>query len=320
VAGGTAFVSVKREKKVIVINPRGFCAGVARAVDIVKLALVRYGAPVYVRKQIVHNRHVISELEAEGAIFVDALSSVPPGGRIVFSAHGVAPEVRLEAQERQLNALDATCPLVSKVHHEAMHLGRQGYSILLVGHRGHEEIAGTFGEAPSSTQIIASCEDADTVQVPDPSRVAYLTQTTLSLDDTRRIVDRLRARFPAIRPPPSQDICYATQNRQLAVKAVAAMCDHILVIGSPNSSNSVRLVEVAQSGGVAATLIDGPEPLMSVDLSTARSIGVTAGASTPEIVVERVVDALRERGYRDIESFELLNERVRFALPAELRN
>src|ERR1700741_4871958 len=243
-------------KKIILLKPRGFCAGVVRAIDVVKIALDLYGAPIYVRKEIVHNRHVVDELRTAGAIFVDELSEVPEGARVIFSAHGVSPAVRDEAKQRNLQVIDATCPLVTKVHLEAVRFARQGYTIILIGHAGHDEVIGTLGEAPESTTLVSSVEDVDKLQVKDPAKIAYLTQTTLSLDETRDIVERLKQRFPSIKGPKTQDICYATENRQLGVKAVVPLTDVLLVVGSQNSSNSRRLVEVCQNEGVPAYLVD----------------------------------------------------------------
>jgi len=306
-------------KRLILVAPRGFCAGVERAVDIVWLALRRYQPPVYVRKELVHNKHVLRELESAGAVFVDELADVPAGSVVIFSAHGVSPAVRAEAEKLQSKVIDATCPLVMKVHHEASRLSREGYSILLIGYRNHEEVVGTSGEANGKVQVVGTVAEAAAVQVIDPSRVCYLTQTTLSLDDTRLIIERLKARFPAIKGPPSQDICYATQNRQLAVKAATSRCDHLLVVGSANSSNSQRLVDVARARGVAATLIEDSDGIPWGELEGARTLGVTAGASTPETVVAQVVELLRIRGYFQVERFELVREDVKFTIPVGLR-
>jgi 4-hydroxy-3-methylbut-2-enyl diphosphate reductase len=300
-------------------RPRGFCAGVIRAIDIVSIALEKLGPPVYVRKEIVHNRHVVDELAARGAVFVDSLNEVPVGAVVIFSAHGVSPGVRLEARQRKLRVIDATCPLVTKVHLEAVHYARDNYTILLVGHRDHDEIVGTLGEAPDAIRVISSVEDVDTLEIPDPGRVVYLTQTTLSMDDTAEIVVRLKQRFPAIISPPGQDICYATQNRQTAVKAIASKADLILVVGAHNSSNSNRLVEVAERAGASAHLIADVRDIQPEWLEGRSRIGVTAGASTPEILVEKVVEYLREMGHTHIQEIEVVEEDVRFGLPPELR-
>ncbi len=306
-------------KKVILLRPRGFCAGVVRAIDVVKIALDLYGAPIYVRKEIVHNRHVVDELRALGAIFVDDLHEVPAGNRLIFSAHGVSPLVREQAKARDLEVIDATCPLVTKVHLEAVKFARQNYSILLIGHKVHEEIEGTFGEAPKNTLIVQTEEDAETVQVPDPSKVCFLTQTTLSLDETRGIIDILTRRFPLISGPKSQDICYATENRQMAVKAVAPLCQLLLVVGSQNSSNSRRLVEVCEKTGVPAYLLDDKSFLRDEWFPGVDTISVTAGASAPENLVMELVQALQERGYGTLEELDIIEEDVRFSLPQELQ-
>lgn len=306
-------------KKVILLRPRGFCAGVVRAIDVVKIALELYGAPIYVRKEIVHNRHVVDELRALGAIFVNELDEVPSGARTIFSAHGVSPQVRAEAKERNLEVIDATCPLVTKVHLEAVKFARQGYTILLIGHKDHEEIDGTFGEAPASTIIVETEADAEAVQVPDASKVCYLTQTTLSLDETRGIIEILNRRFPLMTGPKSQDICYATENRQLAVKAVSPLCQLLLVVGSQNSSNSKRLVEVCCNSGVPAYLIDDRSFLREEWFEGVSTVAVTAGASAPEHLVQEVVDALAERGFTDLEEMDIVEEDVRFSLPSDLQ-
>ena len=305
-------------KRVILLRPRGFCAGVVRAIDAVRLALKIFGAPVYVRKEIVHNRHVVDELRTLGAVFVEELDEVPEGARIIFSAHGVAPEVRVQAQRRRLQVIDATCPLVTKVHAEALRLARQGCTVVLIGHRDHDEVIGTMGEAPGATVVVSSVEEVDRLEVPDPERVGYITQTTLSVEDTREIAARLRERFPRIRGPAAEDICYATQNRQLAVKAAAALCQLLLVIGSPNSSNSKRLVEVARKAGLDAHLLDDAGQLDPVWLENIESVGVTAGASAPEHLVQELVSVLRQQGFTRIEEINLGDEDVHFSLPAEL--
>jgi 4-hydroxy-3-methylbut-2-en-1-yl diphosphate reductase len=301
-------------------QPRGFCAGVVRAIEIVRLALHRLGAPVYVRREIVHNRHVVAELAAEGARFVDELDAVPDGAVVVFSAHGVSPAVRAEAARRRLHVIDATCPLVTKVHLEAVRFARDGYTVLLIGHRDHDEVAGTLGEAPEAIQVIGSAAEADAVIVADPRRVAYLTQTTLSVDDTSEIVGRLRARFPDLVAPPDQDICYATQNRQTAVRMIAARTEVILVVGARNSSNSNRLVEVAERAGTRAHLVESAQDIQPEWIAKCSRIGVTAGASTPERLVREVVDYLRARDRFLVEEVTIVDEDVRFSLPRELRN
>ena len=306
-------------KKAILLRPRGFCAGVVRAIDVVKIALELYGAPIYVRKEIVHNRHVVDDLRAHGAIFVHELDEVPDGKRAIFSAHGVSPAVRAEAKRRNLQVVDATCPLVTKVHFEAVRFAREGYTILLIGHRDHEEMEGTFGEAPENTIIVETEAEAEAVQVPNPDKVCYLTQTTLSLDETRSIVEILERRFPKLSGPKSQDICYATENRQMAVKAVAPLCQLLLVVGSQNSSNSKRLVEVCQKSGVPAYLIDDRSYIREEWFNGVDTVSVTAGASAPENLVTDVLDALRERGYTAVEEMDIVDEDVRFNLPPELQ-
>lgn len=306
-------------KKVLLLRPRGFCAGVVRAIDIVKIALELYGAPIYVRKEIVHNRHVVDELRALGAVFVNELDAVPAGARVIFSAHGVSPAVREAAQQRGLSVIDATCPLVTKVHLEAIRFSREGYTILLIGHKDHEEIEGTYGEAPANTIIVESEEDAQRVEVPDADKVCYLTQTTLSLDETRGVIEILQRRFPKIVSPKSQDICYATQNRQTAVKAVAPLCELLLVVGSQNSSNSKRLVEVCQRAGVPAYLIDDRRDLRQEWLEGVKTVSVTAGASAPEHLVQELIEGLRERGFLTLEEIDIIDEDVRFSLPAEVQ-
>src|SRR5580693_8611958 len=289
------------QKKIYLLKPRGFCAGVVRAIDVVKIALDLYGPPVYVRKEIVHNKHVVDELRELGAIFVEELSEVPEGGRAIYSAHGVSPEVRQEAKERHLAIIDATCPLVTKVHLEAVKFAREGDTIVLIGHKNHDEVIGTLGEAPSKMILVESVEDVDALELSDPTRVAYLTQTTLSLDETTDIVARLEQRFPLIRGPKSQDICYATENRQMAVKGVSEFCELILVVGSANSSNSKRLVEVGLNYGVQAYLVNDWSDVHPEWLDGVRSVGVTAGASAPEHLVEQIVAALHEKGFGELE-------------------
>jgi 4-hydroxy-3-methylbut-2-en-1-yl diphosphate reductase len=299
-------------------NPRGYCAGVDRAVDIVELALDLYGAPIYVRHEIVHNRHVVEALRARGALFVEEIAEVPEGATVVFSAHGVAPEIRAQAAARRLRTIDATCPLVTKVHLEALRFAAQGQWLILVGHAGHPEVEGTMGEAPERTLLVQTAADAEAVQVPDPERVAYLTQTTLSVDETREILAVLRRRFPAIRGPARDDICYATQNRQNAVKELAARCDLVLVVGSPLSSNSKRLAEVARSHGAEAYRVDSAGELDLRWLEGKRAVGVTSGASTPEHLVGGLVKALEARGIGPARPLTVTEESIVFQLPSDL--
>jgi len=300
------------------VRPRGFCAGVVRAVDIVELALEAYGPPVYVHHEIVHNRYVVDQLRKRGAIFVEAVDEVPSGSVLVFSAHGVPPAVRDEARTRSLRVIDATCPLVTKVHLEALKFAREGRTIILIGHVDHQEIIGTSGEAPDRTVVVDNVEDVDRLQVPDPDKLAFLTQTTLSFYDTQEIVARLRQRFPTILGPASADICYATQNRQEAVEQMARDVDLILVVGSENSSNSNRLVEVAERSGVRARLIDNADEVRPEWLEGVRRVGLTAGASAPEILVEQVSERLAGLGFTDQRDLDLIREDVRFTLPPEL--
>lgn len=306
------------ERKIFLLKPRGFCAGVVRAIDVVKIALDLYGPPVYVRKEIVHNKHVVDELRNSGAIFVEELDEVPPGARAIFSAHGVAPSVRREAKERKLEVIDATCPLVTKVHLEAVKFAREGYSIVLIGHKDHDEVIGTLGEVPNRSFLVETVEDVDSLALSDPARVRYLTQTTLSLDETREIITRLKQRFPLIQGPPAQDICYATENRQMAVKAISETIDLLLVVGSQNSSNSKRLVEVGHNFGVRSYLVNDRSEVDGAWLGGVRNLGVTAGASAPEHLVEELIEFLREQGFRQMEEIEMVDEDVRFSLPAEL--
>jgi 4-hydroxy-3-methylbut-2-en-1-yl diphosphate reductase len=306
------------DKKIFLLKPRGFCAGVVRAIDVVKIALDLYGPPVYVRKEIVHNKHVVDELRQAGAIFIEELDEAPAGARTIFSAHGVAPSVRQQAKERSLEVIDATCPLVTKVHLEAVRFARDGFSIVLIGHKHHDEVIGTLGEVPHCSYLVETVDDVDRLELPDPSRVRYLTQTTLSLDETREIVVRLKERFPLVQGPPAQDICYATENRQMAVKAVAQACDLLLVVGSQNSSNSKRLVEVGDNTGVRSFLVNDRTDVNPEWLEGVRNVGVTAGASAPEHLVEELVDFLKDAGYRQMEEIELVDEDVRFSLPSEL--
>ncbi len=307
-------------EKLLLAAPRGYCAGVDRAVQTVERALELHGPPVYVRQEIVHNKHVVEELAARGAIFVDELSDeIPEGAVTVFSAHGVSPAVHADAARRGLRAIDATCPLVTKVHREAIKFAADGYTIVLVGHAGHEEVEGTMGEVPGSIVLVESEADVDALEVEDPSRIAYLTQTTLSVDETTAIIGRLREKFPAITGPRTDDICYATTNRQLAVRQMAEQCDLVLVIGSKNSSNSNRLVDVARDHGAASYLIDNETEVQEEWLEGARVVGVSSGASAPEELVTRLVDSFRARGTEDISEFEVLREDVRFMLPKVIR-
>jgi 4-hydroxy-3-methylbut-2-enyl diphosphate reductase len=307
-------------KRVLLAKPRGYCAGVDRAVEVVERALDLYGAPVYVRKQIVHNRHVVETLEQRGAIFVEENDEVPEGATVVFSAHGVAPEVHEQARQRNLRAIDATCPLVTKVHQEARRFADEGYDIVLIGHEGHEEVVGTMGEAPASIQLVDGPDEVDKVQVKDPSKVIWLSQTTLSVDETMQTVDRLRQKLPLLQAPPSDDICYATQNRQQAVKQIAPQCDVVIVVGSVNSSNSQRLREVAVDAGArAAYLVDFAHEISEDWLADATTVGLTSGASVPDELVQQVLGWLAERGFITVEEIESARERLIFALPPELR-
>ncbi|GAA4443854.1 4-hydroxy-3-methylbut-2-enyl diphosphate reductase [Actinokineospora soli] len=307
-------------KRVLLAKPRGYCAGVDRAVETVEKALETYGAPVYVRKEIVHNKHVVETLRARGAIFVDETDEVPEGALVVFSAHGVSPAVHSEAAQRNLRTIDATCPLVTKVHNEAKRYAKQDYDILLIGHEGHEEVEGTAGEAPEHVQLVDTAEDVDKVVVRDPSKVIWLSQTTLSVDETMERVDQLKGRFPNLLDPPSDDICYATQNRQVAVKTMAPQCDLVLVVGSTNSSNSKRLVEVAlQAGAKASYLIDFAHEAQEEWLDGVETVGVTSGASVPDTLVMDLLRWLAERGYADVHEVTTANEKIVFSLPSELR-
>ncbi|MFL0412012.1 4-hydroxy-3-methylbut-2-enyl diphosphate reductase [Microbacterium paludicola] len=313
-------IPVPGHKRVLLAAPRGYCAGVDRAVVAVEKALERYGAPVYVRKQIVHNIHVVTELEAKGAIFVEEVDEVPSGAHVVFSAHGVSPAVVNAASDRGLQAIDATCPLVTKVHREAVRFARDDFQILLIGHTGHEEVEGTAGEAPDHVTIVNSPEEADTVEVADPNKVVWLSQTTLSVDETMETVRRLRERFPQLQDPPSDDICYATQNRQVAIKKVAREADLVIVVGSANSSNSVRLVEVAlEHGAKAAYRVDYADEVRQEWLDGVETVGVTSGASVPEVLVQEVLADLSGAGYRDVEEVRTAEEDLMFSLPKELR-
>ena len=314
-------IPVDGDKRILLAAPRGYCAGVDRAVITVEKALQRYGAPVYVRKQIVHNIHVVRELEQQGAIFVEEVDEVPEGSHVVFSAHGVSPMVVDAASDRGLQAIDATCPLVTKVHREAKRFARDDFHILLVGHEGHEEVEGTAGEAPDNVTIVNNPTEADTIEVDDPSKLVWLSQTTLSVDETMETVNRLRARFPELQDPPSDDICYATQNRQVAIQKVAEHADLVIVVGSANSSNSVRLVEVAlQYGAKAAYRIDYPDEVRQEWLDGVRTIGITSGASVPDVLVQELMRELAQAGYGDVEEVRTAEEDLIFSLPKELRD
>ena len=306
-------------QKLLLASPRGYCAGVDRAVQTVERALEMHGAPVYVRKEIVHNKHVVAELRERGAVFVDEQTEVPVGAVCVFSAHGVAPSVRRGAEERGLRTIDATCPLVTKVHREALRFAGEGYTIVLVGHDGHEEVEGTMGEAPERIVLVQNEQDVDALEVEDPERVAYITQTTLAVDETSAIVARLRARFPSIVGPRTDDICYATTNRQAAVKQMADGCDLMLVIGSRNSSNSLRLVEVARDCGTEAHLVDRAQEVREEWLVGKRVVGISSGASAPEHLVQELVGLFRARGVREISEYHVVSEDVRFMLPKPIR-
>jgi len=306
-------------KRVLLASPRGYCAGVERAVETVEQALEHYGAPVYVRKQIVHNIHVVRDLEARGAIFVEEETEAPDGATVVYSAHGVAPTVYANSGQLRHNVIDATCPLVTKVHVQARRYAAEGYTIVLIGHAGHEEVVGTTGEAPEATILVQTVEEAEALELPADTKLAYVTQTTLAVDETGEIIKVLRRRFPEIRAPRKEDICYATSNRQWAVKEMLAEIDHLLVIGSRNSSNSNRLVETARAGGVPAHLIDDETEIDEAWLEGAETVGITSGASAPEKLVERVCDWFRAHGVTDIEPYRLVEEDVTFRLPIELR-
>lgn len=305
--------------KVLLASPRGFCAGVNMAIEALDLAIKSLPGPIYVYHEIVHNKYVVEEFRSRGVVFVDDLAEVPPGATLLFSAHGVSPEIRRIARERKLQAIDATCPLVTKVHLEAIKYAKLGYTIFLIGHEGHDEVIGTMGEAPEAIVLVETPEEVDDLQVADESKLAYLTQTTLSVDDANRIIRRLRERFPQIASPPKDDICYATQNRQEAVSVLSAKADVTLVLGSKNSSNSQRLAELSRERGVAAYLIDGPEDIDPAWLADAEMVLVTAGASAPEVVVEAVLDLLRDQFQATVESRTLREEDVSFPLPRELR-
>jgi 4-hydroxy-3-methylbut-2-en-1-yl diphosphate reductase len=312
-------VTLSYPESILLASPRGYCAGVDRAVQTVEKALELYGAPVYVRKEIVHNKHVVAELREKGAIFVETETEVPEGATVVFSAHGVAPGVHVAAADRRLRTIDATCPLVTKVHVEAKKFAAQGYTIILIGHEGHEEVEGTMGEAPGNIVLVEDEAGVDSLEVEDPTRMAYISQTTLSVDETRSIIARLRERFPAIVGPRTDDICYATTNRQTAVKQLARECDLVLVIGSRNSSNSNRLVDVTRELGCASHLIDNETQIDEAWLDGVEVMGITSGASAPEELVQRVVELFRERGTTDINELEVVSEDVRFMLPKAIR-
>src|SRR5215212_2736343 len=307
-------------EKLLLAAPRGYCAGVDRAVQTVERALELYGAPVYVRKEIVHNKHVVAQLRERGAIFVEELDdTIPEGAVTVFSAHGVSPSVHADAERRSLRTIDATCPLVTKVHREALKFAGDGYTIVLIGHAGHEEVEGTMGEAPERIVLVETEEDVDRLEVSDPEKVAFISQTTLSVDETRAIIDRLREKFPAITGPRTDDICYATTNRQAAVKQMAGHCDLLLVIGSKNSSNSNRLVQVTRELGTDAYLIDDVSEIDEAWLEGRRVVGISSGASAPEELVQRLVDFFRARGTEQVEEFQVVQEDVRFMLPKAIR-
>jgi 4-hydroxy-3-methylbut-2-en-1-yl diphosphate reductase len=305
-------------KTLLLLKPRGFCAGVVRAIDIVRIALEAFGPPIYVRREIVHNSYVVEDLKAKGAIFVDEVDEVPDGQRLIYSAHGVSPSVREASKLRNLRVIDATCPLVTKVHVEAVKYAKSNYSIVLIGHRDHDEVIGTLGEAPDVTQVVSSVEEVQKLEVPDPTRVAYITQTTLSLDETKAVIEALRKKFPLIEGPHAQDICYATQNRQTAVKDVAHQANLLLVVGSENSSNSNRLVEVSTNLGTPSYLIDSADDIKPVWLDGIKVIALTAGASAPEVLVEQAVEFLKEKGFTNIREVEVMPENVRFGLPPEI--
>jgi 4-hydroxy-3-methylbut-2-enyl diphosphate reductase len=305
-------------KTLLLLKPRGFCAGVVRAIDIVRIALEAFGPPIYVRKEIVHNRYVVEELQGKGAVFVDSVEEVPEGERVIYSAHGVSPEVREASERRRLRVIDATCPLVTKVHVEAVRFAKDAFSIILIGHRDHDEVIGTMGEAPAVTQVISSPEEVEQLTVPDPDRVAFTTQTTLSLEETKDVIAALRKKFPNIHGPAAQDICYATENRQVAVKQVAGSADLLLVVGSENSSNSNRLVEVARKQGTPAYLIENYRSIRPDWLEGIRTVALTAGASAPECLVQEAVSFLTQSGFTNLEEVEVMPENVRFGLPPEI--
>ncbi|HEV2022560.1 MAG TPA: 4-hydroxy-3-methylbut-2-enyl diphosphate reductase [Terriglobales bacterium] len=308
----------RNDKTLLLLKPRGFCAGVVRAIDIVRIALETFGPPIYVRKEIVHNRYVVEELSAKGAIFVDSVREVPNGERVIYSAHGVSPEVREASERRALRVIDATCPLVTKVHVEAVKYASEGYTIILIGHRDHDEVIGTLGEAPLVTQVVGTPEEVESLVVPDPNRIAYITQTTLSLDETKDIIAALRSKFPNIEGPHAQDICYATENRQIAVKDISGDADLLLVVGSDNSSNSNRLVEVARNLGTSSHLIENFRAIRPEWLEGVKTLALTAGASAPECLVEEVITFLANAGFTNVREVEVMPENVRFGLPPEI--
>jgi 4-hydroxy-3-methylbut-2-enyl diphosphate reductase len=308
----------RNDKTLLLLKPRGFCAGVVRAIDIVRIALETFGPPIYVRKEIVHNRYVVEELSAKGAIFVDSVREVPNGERVIYSAHGVSPEVREASERRALRVIDATCPLVTKVHVEAVKYASEGYTIILIGHRDHDEVIGTLGEAPLVTQVVGNPEEVESLVVPDPNRIAYITQTTLSLDETKDIIAALRSKFPHIEGPHAQDICYATENRQIAVKDISGDADLLLVVGSDNSSNSNRLVEVARNLGTSSHLIENFRAIRPEWLEGVKTLALTAGASAPECLVEEVITFLANAGFTNVREVEVMPENVRFGLPPEI--
>jgi 4-hydroxy-3-methylbut-2-en-1-yl diphosphate reductase len=312
-------ITTSAPRRVLLAAPRGYCAGVDRAVQAVEHALEMYGPPVYVRKEIVHNKHVVEQLSQRGAIFVEEETEVPEGERVVFSAHGVSPQVHRNSAARGLRTIDATCPLVTKVHVEARKFAEKGYTIVLIGHEGHEEVEGTTGEAPEHIVLVQTADDVDGLEVEDPNRVAYITQTTLSVDETAQIIGRLREKFPNILSPKSDDICYATTNRQIAVKQLARECELVLVIGSTNSSNSNRLVEVAREHGADSHLIDNASQVMEKWLEGVETVGITSGASAPEELVDGLVELFRERGAKEVSELRAVDEDVRFMLPKEIR-
>jgi len=305
-------------KKVLLASPRGFCAGVVRAVDIVRIALDTFSEPVYVRKEIIHNPHVVRELAEKGAIFVDSVEDVPEGGRVIFSAHGISPEVREKASARSLEVIDATCPLVTKVHVEAVRYAKKDYTVILIGHVGHDEVIGTMGEAPEHIRLVETIKDIEALEVEDPEKVAYITQTTLSLQDTREMIEALRARFPSIQGPPSADICYATENRQVAVRDLAELSDLILVVGAAHSSNSVRMVEEARRAGGSAYLVDDLGAIQDEWLEGVETLGLTSGASAPESLVQEIVTFFQDQG-ATLEELVVREEDVQFALPSNLQ-
>lgn len=306
-------------ERVKLVSPRGFCAGVERAIETVEVCLQRYGAPIYVYHEIVHNKHVVEDLQKKGAVFVDTVEEVPVGAVLIFSAHGISPEVRVAADRKGLTAIDATCPLVTKVHREAIKFASDGYSILLVGHDGHQEVVGTMGEAPERIRLVETVADVEQVVVDNPDKVAVITQTTLSIEDTKAVIDAIRARFPKVVFPPKEDICYATTNRQRAVKELAKQVDLVLVIGSHNSSNSRRLAEVSQACGASAYLIDDVQAIDAAWFDATTRVGITAGASAPERLVQEVVNYFRERGVQSVEEIAVVPESVSFGLPRELK-